>query len=128
MRYPEDKIKDAILHPDLDVRDMAIRYFYGSTSPDHTVMPLAIQAIEQYGRTKAFSFTHDLNFFRRRNKPSAGSSRSCGVILRDGQRSSISITSTCPDCSATQTFGWSLNMHLRFSTLLTSTPRNSGLP
>lgn len=61
MRYPEDKIKEAILHRDLDVRDTAIRYFYSSTSPDHTLMPLAIQAIERYGRTKAFSFTHYLN-------------------------------------------------------------------
>jgi hypothetical protein len=61
VRYPEDKIKEAILHPDLDVRDTAIRYFYSSTSPDHTFMPLAIQAIERYGRTKAFSYTHYLN-------------------------------------------------------------------
>jgi len=61
MRVPEDKIKAAILHPDLDVRDTAIRYFYSSTSPDHTLMPLAIQAIERYGRTTAFSFTHYLN-------------------------------------------------------------------
>ena len=61
MRYPEDKIKEAILHPDLDVRDRAIRYFYSSTSPDTTLMPLSIQAIERYGRTKAFSFTHYLN-------------------------------------------------------------------
>lgn len=38
MRYPEDKIKEAILHPDLDVRDVAIRYFYNSTTPDHTLM------------------------------------------------------------------------------------------
>ena len=61
MRYPEDKIKEAILHPDLDVRDTAIRYFYSSTNPDHALMPLAIQAIEKYGRIKAFSFTHYLN-------------------------------------------------------------------
>lgn len=61
MRYPEDKIKEAILHPDLDVRDTAIRYFYSSTSPDYTLMPLAIQAIDRYGRTKAFLFTHYLN-------------------------------------------------------------------
>lgn len=61
MRYPEDKIKEAILQPDLDVRDTAIRYFYSSTNPDHTLMPLAIQAIERYGRTEAFSFTHYLN-------------------------------------------------------------------
>jgi hypothetical protein len=61
VRLSEDKIKEAILHPDLDVRDAAIRYFYSSTSPDHSLMPLAIQAIERYGRTKAFSFTHYLN-------------------------------------------------------------------
>jgi hypothetical protein len=61
MRYPEDKIKEAILHPDRDVRDTAIRYFYSSTSPDPTLMPLAIQAIQRYGRTIAFSFTHYLN-------------------------------------------------------------------
>jgi hypothetical protein len=61
VRLSEDKIKEAILHPELDVRDTAIRYFYSSTSPDQTLMPLAIQAIERYGRTKAFSFTHYLN-------------------------------------------------------------------
>jgi len=33
MRYPEGKIKEAILHPDIDVRDTAIRYFYSSTAP-----------------------------------------------------------------------------------------------
>jgi hypothetical protein len=61
VRYPEAKIKEAILHPDLDVRDAAIRYFYSSTNLDHTLMPLAIQAIERFGRTNAFSFTHYLN-------------------------------------------------------------------
>jgi SEC-C motif len=61
VRLSEDKIKEAILHPELDVRDTAIRYFYSSTNPDQTLMPLAIQAIEGYGRTKAFSFTHYLN-------------------------------------------------------------------
>ena len=61
MRYPEAKIKEAILHPDLDVRDAAIRYFNSSTTPDYSLMPLAIQAIEKYGRTHAFSYTHYLN-------------------------------------------------------------------
>jgi hypothetical protein len=61
VRYSECKIKEAILHPDLDVRDMAIRYFDSSTTFDNTLMPLAIQAIERYGRTEAFSFTHYLN-------------------------------------------------------------------
>ena len=61
MRYPQEKIKEAILHPDLDVRDTVIRYFYSSTNLDHTLMPLAIQAIERFGRTNTFSFTHYLN-------------------------------------------------------------------
>jgi hypothetical protein len=62
VRYPEDKIKEAVLHPDIDIRDAAIRYFYSSTTLDQSLMPLAIQAIEKYGRTTAFSFTHYLNF------------------------------------------------------------------
>src|SRR5271166_230619 len=61
MRLSEGRIKEAILHPELDVRDMAIRYFYSSTSPDQSLMPLAIEAIERYGRTSAFSHTHYLN-------------------------------------------------------------------
>jgi hypothetical protein len=61
VRLAEDKIKDAILHPDLDVRDTAIRYFYSLTTPDQTLMPLAIEAIEKYGRTRALSYTHYLN-------------------------------------------------------------------
>lgn len=68
MRYPEDKIKEAILHPDLDVRARAIRYFYSSTAPDQTLMPLAIEAIEKDGRTKAFSFTHYLNLLPQTEK------------------------------------------------------------
>ena len=27
MRFPEDKIKEAILHPDLEIRDRATDYF-----------------------------------------------------------------------------------------------------
>jgi hypothetical protein len=49
MRLPADKIKQAILHPDADVRDAAVFYFARSYSPDPTIMPLAIQAFEQYG-------------------------------------------------------------------------------
>jgi hypothetical protein len=61
VRCPEDKIKEALPHPDWDVRDTATLYFSSSTNLDSTLMPLAIQAIERYGRTKAFSFTHFLN-------------------------------------------------------------------
>jgi hypothetical protein len=50
MRYPEDKIKEAILHPDLDIRDRAVSYFAKSFSTDTSLMPLVIKAVETYGR------------------------------------------------------------------------------
>lgn len=50
MRYPEDKIKEAILHPDIEIRDRAARYFAKSHSTDKSIMPLVIQAVETYGR------------------------------------------------------------------------------
>lgn len=53
MRYPEDKIKDAILHPDSAVRDRAVGYFAKSSRPDPTIMPLVIRAVETYGRNDA---------------------------------------------------------------------------
>jgi hypothetical protein len=50
MRYPEIKIKEAILHPDIEIRDRATRYFAKSFSPDVSIMPLVIKAVEKYGR------------------------------------------------------------------------------
>ena len=50
MRLSEDKIKEAILHPDIEIRDRATRYFAKSSSPDVSIMPLVIQAVETYGR------------------------------------------------------------------------------
>src|SRR5450755_3855018 len=50
MRYPEDKIKEAILHPDIEIRDRASSYFGKSFSSDLTIMPLVIKAVETYGR------------------------------------------------------------------------------
>jgi hypothetical protein len=50
MRYPEAKIKDAILHPDIEIRDRAILYFAKSFSADTSLMPLVIKAVETYGR------------------------------------------------------------------------------
>lgn len=61
MRLSEDKIKAAIVDPELDKRDRAIEYFYDSKSPDQSIMPLAIDALEKYGRKSAFTFTHKLN-------------------------------------------------------------------
>ena len=48
MRLPEDKIKAAILHPDVDIRDRAIDYFAKSYSSDLSVMPLIIQAMKTF--------------------------------------------------------------------------------
>jgi hypothetical protein len=60
MRLPEAKIKEAILHPEKMVRQEAVHYFSNCFSPDTTVMPLAIQAIEKYGRRQAFRHVHVL--------------------------------------------------------------------
>jgi hypothetical protein len=38
MRYPEDKIKEAILHPDIETRDRAVSYFARSFSTDTSLM------------------------------------------------------------------------------------------
>ncbi len=54
MCFAEDQIKEAILHPDLDVRDRAASYFAKSDSPDPSIMPLVIQAVETHGRQDAY--------------------------------------------------------------------------
>jgi hypothetical protein len=51
MRYPEPKIKEAILHPDMDIRDRAVSYFAKSFTTDASLMPLVIKAVETYGRS-----------------------------------------------------------------------------
>ena len=50
MRLPESKIKEAILHPDIEVRDRATMYFAKAFSSDPSIMPLVIKAVEKYGR------------------------------------------------------------------------------
>lgn len=59
MRLPESKIKEAILHPIDELREQALHYFSDVYSPDPTIMPLVIQAVEKYGRGKAFSIMRD---------------------------------------------------------------------
>jgi hypothetical protein len=54
MRLVEAKIKEAIVHPEKLAREAALIYFAESHSRDLEVMPLAIQAIERYGRGPAF--------------------------------------------------------------------------
>ncbi len=53
-RLLELKIKEAVLHPEEEVRVAAAAYFAGSFSQNETIMPLVIQAVETYGREKAF--------------------------------------------------------------------------
>ena len=38
VRFPEDKIKEAILHPDPEIRDRATSYFAKSYSHDLSIM------------------------------------------------------------------------------------------
>jgi hypothetical protein len=60
MRLPEAKVKEAIVHPDKLVRQEALLYFTECHSRDAEVMPLAIRAIETFGRRNAFPYLHVL--------------------------------------------------------------------
>jgi hypothetical protein len=53
VRFPEDRIKEAIHHPDPEIRARAVAYFARSHSPDPAVMGLVIKAVERYGRRDA---------------------------------------------------------------------------
>jgi hypothetical protein len=50
VRYPAAKVKEAIFHPDIEIRDRATMYFAKAFSSDLTIMPLVIKAVETYGR------------------------------------------------------------------------------
>jgi hypothetical protein len=54
MRPAEEKIRQAILHPGDEIRAQALSYFTEGHTLDPTLMPLVIQAIEQYGRDISF--------------------------------------------------------------------------
>jgi len=54
VRLSEEKIKQAILHPQLEIRQRAVRYFSVCHSEDEGVVPLLIQAVERYGREDAY--------------------------------------------------------------------------
>jgi hypothetical protein len=62
MRLPEAKIKEAIVHPEKLVRQEALHYFADCFSKDAEAMPLAIKAIETYGRRNAFLYFHFLPY------------------------------------------------------------------
>src|SRR4051812_9269215 len=53
MRFPENRIREAILHPDVEIRERAVNYFAKAFDPDPTLMPLVIQAVQTYGRDDA---------------------------------------------------------------------------
>ncbi|MGL4555438.1 MAG: SEC-C metal-binding domain-containing protein [Gemmataceae bacterium] len=55
MRLAEDKIKEAILHPDREIRERAVRYFTAALSDDPDVMPLVIRAVETYGWEECYA-------------------------------------------------------------------------
>lgn len=62
MRATVDQVKAAILHPVQDVREAAVSYLRRSPLADETIMPLVIQAYQQYGPS-AFAIPiiwHDL--------------------------------------------------------------------
>jgi hypothetical protein len=54
MRFPEDKIKEAILHPDPDIRARATAYFAKSYSHDDSIMVQVIKSVETYGKHDAY--------------------------------------------------------------------------
>jgi hypothetical protein len=63
MRLPLQRVKDAILHPEKDVRTEAVYFFSRSFSTDPAIMPLAIRAVGQFGWNEAFehyTFLRDL--------------------------------------------------------------------
>lgn len=54
VRFSEGKIKEAILHPDIETRDRAVGYFAKSNSHDRSIMPMVVRAVETYGRQDAY--------------------------------------------------------------------------
>ncbi|MCM8776061.1 MAG: SEC-C metal-binding domain-containing protein [Candidatus Omnitrophica bacterium] len=48
-----EKIKDAVIHPEQEIRRMAVEYLSDLRKQDPEVMPLVIRAVEKYGREPA---------------------------------------------------------------------------
>ena len=59
MRLPESKIKEAILHPEEEIREKALHYFSDAPCEDVSIMPLVIEAVEKYGREMGFRLLRD---------------------------------------------------------------------
>lgn len=54
MRFPEARIKEAILDTDPNIRQRATSYFANSYSSDPEIMPLVIKAVQTFGREDAY--------------------------------------------------------------------------
>jgi hypothetical protein len=54
MRFPESRIKEAILHPEPRIRQRATRYFATPSCRDVSIMPLVVKAVQTYGREDAW--------------------------------------------------------------------------
>src|SRR6266446_995003 len=53
VRFPEAKIKEAILDPDPEIRDRATSYFAKSYSQDTSITAQVVKAVETHGRQDA---------------------------------------------------------------------------
>jgi hypothetical protein len=54
VRLSEDRIKEAILDADSEIRQRAVHFFARSFSMDTSIMPLVIRAVETFGRDDAY--------------------------------------------------------------------------
>jgi hypothetical protein len=53
------EIKEAILHPEEEIREKAFHYFSDAPCQDESIMPLVIEAVEKYGREMGFRLLRD---------------------------------------------------------------------
>lgn len=60
MRLTEDTISQGLLHADRAVRFACLQYFADGLSQNQTVMPVAIEALQRFGRSNAFSYSYPL--------------------------------------------------------------------
>lgn len=56
-----EQVKTKLLHPAVEVRSAALQYFADAFSTDTTVLPVVIEALEKYGRDKAFQTTFHIS-------------------------------------------------------------------
>jgi hypothetical protein len=56
MRPTDEQVRQAILHPEQEVREAAVNYLADGHTNDVRIMPLVIQAIQQWGWKDAFEY------------------------------------------------------------------------